>query len=45
VRTRSSYEEQVAELQRKLHEATVQIELSNKEHVEKDQKLENQVRK
>ena len=39
----SSYKAQIAELQMRLHEATLQIEITNKENVEKDNKLENQV--
>ena len=41
-RTQASYEDQIAELQKRLHNVTAQIELSNGEHVKKDQKLENQ---
>ena len=43
VRSSSSYESQIAELQRRLHEAFVQIEVANKEQNEKDLKLQQQV--
>ena len=43
VRSSSSYESQIAELQRRLHEAIVQIEVANKEQTEKDLKLQQQV--
>ena len=43
MRSSSSYESQIAELQRRLHEAIVQIEVANKEQNEKDLKLQQQV--